>query len=165
MLASNSVRDNEELWMRMQRGAWRTLAIIPASALDSAASFAFARLLVRCGQSFGQAVELADLREIRMAQVGALLEVVDWRLQTGPRVILSTLSPEENPASVAFGRAADAAALCVTVGATSLTKARVAVSRVGRERFVGTISLAAHKGPDTQRGLLQLAPRPDELAP
>ncbi len=60
---------------------------------------------------------------------------------SGGLVIVALDSVLSNQAGIPVALAADAALLCVTMGDTELDAARRTVSLVGKDRFVGTVTV------------------------
>lgn len=129
----------ERTWFRTQTRSWRTLAIVPTDLDTADAAVGMAKLLIALGQQHEEKLSLADFRKITLARVSSFLEVADWYTNVGERLVCPTQPIDENPATIAVARAADAVLLCVSLGKTSLRSIEDTIEQIGRERFLGTV--------------------------
>lgn len=133
--------DCQRIWLGTQIRDWRTLAIVPGD--EELSSYEIASLIMALGLHHGEPIGVADLRDIGLNKVRASLEVVNFHVDRGERVVLATSTIASNLATIALARAADAAVLCVAFGSTSLALVQETVDQIGKERFIG--SLLLHK--------------------
>ncbi len=133
--------DCQRIWLGTQVQDWRTLAVVPGD--EDLSSYEIASLIMALGLHHGEPIGVADLRDIGLSKVRASLDVVDFHVDRGERVVLATSAITSNLATVALARAADAAVLCVAFGSTSLALVKETVEQIGKEHFIG--SLLLHK--------------------
>lgn len=131
--------DLERIWFRTQSREWRTLAIVPTDVETADAALGMAKLLIMLGQQHEEKIGLADFRKIAGGRVSAFLQMADWYVKTGERLVCPTQAIDENPATVAVARAADGVLLCVALGHTRVRSVEDTIEQIGRERFIGTV--------------------------
>lgn len=142
---SRSHAEYQRIWLATQSQAWRTLAIVPVD--DGVSTFEVASLITTLGVRHGEAVSVADLRDVQIGRVPAFLEVAGELVSRGQRVVFATSSITENLATIPLARAADGVVLCVSIGATSLGSIEATIEQIGKERFLGSILLKRpHRG-------------------
>jgi len=138
----------QQLWFSIQRVEWATLAIIPAGPETSALDFG--RPLYEVGKlAMGERLRLLDARTVKLSGVAPL--IVDMvtppagprstNVQWSERAMVLVESVLVQPAAVPVALAADAALLCVELGKTSMASARETLDIVGRQRFIGCVTL------------------------
>jgi hypothetical protein len=130
----------ERLWLATQRRPWRSLAVISTG--KGASMLGVARALAEVGSChLGVPVMAVDATTITLATLEA--RVSAWiEPREDPRRLLIALGPVlENPASLALAQAADAAILCLTLGASSVSEAERTIEQVGRGRLLGSVIL------------------------
>jgi hypothetical protein len=140
--------DLQRLWLGALRHAWRTLAIVPVD--PGVSTYEVASLIATLGKHHGDAVSLADVRDIRLNRVDAFLEAARELVARGERVIFATSSISENLAAIPLARGAEGVILCVSLGSTPLTAITETIAQVGKERFLGSMlvrELPASGGP------------------
>jgi len=131
--------DLERIWFRTQSREWHTLAIIPTEVETADAALGMAKLIIMLGQQHEEKIGLADFRKIAGARVSAFLQLAEWYVKTGERLVCPTQSIDENPATVAVARAADGVLLCVSLGHTRVRAVEDTIQQIGRDRFIGTV--------------------------
>jgi hypothetical protein len=87
-------------------------------------------------------ITVIDVRSVTLKDLRPRLGDVKTRTARGDMVIVAVGPVGVNPTAVAFAETADAAILCVTIGASHLADADRAIEEIGRERFLGTAVLA-----------------------
>jgi hypothetical protein len=130
--------DIQRMWLSAQALNWRSLALVPASRDVGVIrlAYAFAHLgLWNCGESIG----VADLRDLPFPNLRGPVEVINWHIRRGKRVILALRPCSNSVATVPMARSADCAILCVALGTTRIAEANETVAQVGRDHFVGTL--------------------------
>lgn len=135
----------QKLWLTLSSLDWASLALIPASAGDSATQVAEV-LLGLATDSHQIALRVLDLRKLTIKdihQVEELFREVNAHRRTNPssRAVVILSSPQENPTTTRIARQLDAAVLCVSLSESRIADADKAIEEIGRERFVGTIVL------------------------
>lgn len=139
METSLSSAEWERAWQRTQSKPWRTLAVLPADAESSDAALELAKRLVELGAEHGEDLDLANFRQIRLKRVASLLDVAEFIVSGGVRLVFATTSIEESPSAAMVARAADCVILCASLGGTRLRAVEDAVEQIGKERFLGSI--------------------------
>jgi hypothetical protein len=132
----------QQLWLATQRRAWRSLAVVSASAglptIDSA------NMLAKMAWRYsGEPTSVFDLRDVSLRLVEHQLREIAVQVAAGDRVFVALRSVTENPAAVPIARAADALILCVALGKTDMKSAHRTIDAIGRDRFLGTILVEA----------------------
>jgi hypothetical protein len=135
----------QQLWIATQRRAWRSLAVVGASAgvpvIDSANMLA--KLTWRYS---GEPTLVFDLRDVSLRLVEHQVREINVQVSVGDRVVIALRSVVENPASVPIARAADTLVLCVELGKTDAKSAQKTLDAIGRDRFLGTILVNSPRG-------------------
>jgi hypothetical protein len=134
----------QELWLRLRRSRWTTLALVPGHAGLSLAAFA---------RALGSAGTLAERSPIGVLvadgldapELSALAAELRARRDGGGLQIIALPSPLASPQSATAAMAADAAVLCFELGRTDLASARNAVERVGAGKFAGCVAVDSKK--------------------
>ena len=141
-VSPEQLRELHLLWSRVQPGAWRTLALVPADAQGSGLEVGTG--LVQAARLFGAAaaLQLVDARGLAVQQAAELTAQLAARVAAGERVLVVADSPLANPATLALMQVADAALLCAQRG-MDLARAQQTLQLCGRERFLGSVLLPA----------------------
>jgi hypothetical protein len=133
------------IWFALARMEWQTLAIVPAHADTS--TDAVAQTLTEVGRRFGEtAVRAIDAQRIADSGVRDLLVLLAQRRAAGERTIVALSSPLEYHAAIPLARAADGAILVVTLGETRMRDARKLIDGIGRDAFIGSITVDPASG-------------------
>ena len=135
-----------QLWFAVHKHEWSTLAVVPA---DPAASpLAAARALAEAGRRYrGEGlVELIDATESEPDEMRAVAATAAAAAATGAQVIVAVRSPLAQAATIGLVRHMDAALLTVPLGEASLSRTRRAIESIGRERFIGSITIRRRAG-------------------
>jgi hypothetical protein len=132
----------QQLWIALQRRPWRSLAVVSAS--KGIGTLKVANDLARIAWWYtGQPTCVFDMRDLSLRLLDHQLRDMAAQLNGGERVFVALRSSSENPTAVPLARAADAAVLCVRLGATDMRTADKTLEAVGHHRFIGTILVAA----------------------
>jgi hypothetical protein len=130
----------QKIWLSIQGRDWRSLAIVPAG--RGLSTLQVAQALVDVGwQHRGLPIGLADLRNVTLPYIDAVIDEVRAHVYGGERVLIALRSVFENPATVPIAQAADCAVLCISLGTTKIKDAKETIQQVGRPRFLGNIVL------------------------
>ena len=134
--------DWQRLWLATQERPWRTLALVPGGAgapLDSTVHIAMA--LARTGmQHMGTQIHVADATELGLSEAAELTSQVRESARSG--LVIVALAPVSlNPVTVPIAQAADCALLCVLLNYMRLAEAKQATEEIGRNHFVGAVTL------------------------
>jgi hypothetical protein len=130
----------ERLWLATQRRPWRSLAVISTG--KGASMLGVARALAEVGSChLGVPVMAVDATTITLATLEARMSAWIEPSQSSRRIVLAVGPVLESPASLALAQAADAAILCLTLGASSISEAERTIEQVGRGRLLGSVIL------------------------
>jgi hypothetical protein len=135
--------DGERIWLGTQTRPWRSLAVV--SGADGLSTYEVARLITHLGGQHGESIDLADVRDVPLNRVSAVLAVARSLVDRGDRVVFATRSIQENIAAVSCARAADCVVLCVSLGTTSIGLVEETIRLIGKESFLGSILLHPSK--------------------
>jgi len=128
----------QKIWLAIQAKDWRSLAIVPGN--QGLSTLGVAQALVDVGwQHRGLPIGLADLRNVTLPYIDAVIDEVRGHIHNGERVLIALRSPLENPAAIPIAQAADGALLCVRLGHTLIAGAEETLEQVGKGRFLGSI--------------------------
>jgi hypothetical protein len=135
----------QQLWLATQQRAWRSLAVVSASAglptIDSA------NMLAKMAWRYsGEPTSVFDLRDVSLRLVEHQLREIHVQVAAGDRVFVALRSVAENPAAVPIARASDALILCVALGKTDMKSAQRTIDAIGRERFLGSVLVEPEQG-------------------
>ena len=133
----------QKIWLSIQGKDWRSLAIVPANRGFS--TLEVARALVDVGwQHRGLPIGLADLRNVTLPYIDAVVDEVRAHVYRGERVLIALRSVFESPAALAIAQSADSALLCVSLGDTKIANAEETIQQVGQPRFLGSIIVGSN---------------------
>ena len=130
----------QQIWFAAMRRPCSSMALVPARPGTSA--LFVAEGLASVGHLHGdRPVKLIDAEKTELpevAEVGRSLAAVGDRLELA---VVVTDCPLSRPASIAVARLAEAAVLVIPLGETGFSEARRAMDLVGRDRFIGAVTL------------------------
>ncbi len=131
----------ERLWVAVLQAPWASLVVVPAG--RGVSGLAVARELAAAGSVYrGEPVEVLNAEGTRLSECRNLLGSV-----TGTAALHSLVIAVDCPllteSARLLARAAQAAVLLVPIGTTPLADARRVVEAVGRDRFLGAVTLVA----------------------
>jgi hypothetical protein len=129
--------DWQRLWIGTQSRPWRTLAVVASDQCVS--TYQVASLIAGLGLQHGQPIRMADVRNITLNRVAAILELADGVVACGERIVFAARSITENLATIPIARSADCVLLCVSLGSSSLALVEETVAQLGKERFLGSL--------------------------
>jgi hypothetical protein len=130
----------QQIWFTALRRPWSSLALVPAGPGDSAL-FA-AEALAAVGRLHGgRAIRLVDAEEAGLTDVADILESLAAIAGREELAVVAAGCPLTEAAAIPIARAADAALLVVPLGDAHFSGARRVVDLVGRDRFIGAVTL------------------------
>jgi hypothetical protein len=138
--------DWQRLWLGTQSRPWRTLAVVASD--HRVSTYQVASLIAGLGLQHGQPIRMADVRNITLNRVAAIIELADNVVAGGERIVFAARSITENLATIPIARSADCVLLCVSLGSSSLALVEETVAQLGKERFLGSLLI---KGVDKKR--------------
>jgi hypothetical protein len=131
--------DWQHVWFALERTPWSSLVLVPSQ--PDVAIMPIARSLLAVGEAYDRLpLRLIDAERADPRSATVLAQALRERVP-GARRVVAVSSPLANPAVIPIIRAADAAVLVVELGRSGLRAARRALAAVGRERFVGSITV------------------------
>ena len=130
----------QQIWFAAMQRPWSSMALVPSHPGTSALFVAEA--LAGVGRLHGnRPVKLIDAEKTELPEVtdlGQSLAAIVDRLELA---VVATDCPLSRPASIAIARMADAAVLVIPLGEARFSEARRAMDLVGRDRFIGAVTL------------------------
>lgn len=141
-LAPPHSRELLELWFKLSRRPWRSVALVPADAGGSTADTA--RALADIGRQLRDAPVTALVQEqLDFTSAGALADEIRAFASSPERgcVVVSVPPLVVEPLGTAAVQASDAVILCVDLGRARLASARRTMELVGRDRVAGCVLL------------------------
>ena len=129
----------ERIWFRTQSRVWRTLAVVPTELDTSDAAYGMAQLIIGLGARHDEKLKLADFRTTPMSRLPQFLQLADFYVGEGERLVYATQPIDENPTTVPVARSADCVLLCVSLGKSSIRDIEDVIDQIGRERFLGSV--------------------------
>ena len=134
------------LWaMLNQRQSWSSLVLVPSHEGGSAMDAARAILEVASRQEQGT-LHFLDAEGLELGVARHVVGEMRAYVEQGDRVIVLLDSIISNPVGLEVALAADRALLCVTLGSSDYTSARRTLELIGKERFVGSVTLQPPSG-------------------
>lgn len=129
------------LWSRLHRGRQLTsLVVVPAH--PGGSGMAAARAIIEVGRLQRSApMRLIDAEGLRLGGAAQVIREMNASVARGAMVVVVVDSVLANPVGLEVAMAARHALLSVTLGTTDLASARRTLEMVGRERFVGSVTL------------------------
>lgn len=137
-----SLAELQRLWFTLRKRAWASLVVVPSHAGGS--SLVLARTLADVGSAhLEKPVKLLSAEKLEAKEAARIASDMVAHATNGQLVIVAMDSVFDNPAGIAIGLAADAALLCVELGKSDLASAEKTLELLGKERFVGSITVRA----------------------
>jgi hypothetical protein len=131
----------QQVWFAARQRPWTSLVVVPAHAGTSALFVAEA--LASVGALYGdRPVQLLNAEGERLADVAARLRSLGAIVGRQELVVVAVDAPAAQAASIPIARAVEAAILVVPLGESGFAEARHTMDLVGRDRFVGAVTLA-----------------------
>ncbi|MCU0696087.1 MAG: hypothetical protein MUC96_06135 [Myxococcaceae bacterium] len=128
----------------VMRGTWQSLVVMPASPGSSATAIAEALVEVaRLARGAPAKLFVADGRE--KAGVSSLIVDMTQHLSSGGLAIVCVESVISQQSGVPIAMASDAALLVVHLGTTKVEDAENTIGIVGKQKFLGTITIESKR--------------------
>jgi hypothetical protein len=135
-------RDHEwqRLWLSVQARPWTSLAICPAgSGVSADFSLMIAVTLARTGMMhLGAPIQVADGTGVQLSSAAPFAEEVRRYRSAGERILIALAPVSENPVTLSMAQTADACLLCVLLERMATAEAKDTVTKIGKERFLGS---------------------------
>lgn len=131
----------QQLWFACLKREWSSLVVLPANPGGSSGDVA--RALAEIGRlQRGSGVHFLNAEKVDLGATSGLIIEMTSRVTKGELVIISLDSVLSNHAGIPVALAADAALLCIELGKTEVTSARRTLDLLGRDRILGSVTLA-----------------------
>jgi len=131
----------QQVWFAALRRPWSSLVLVPAHA-GTPALFA-AEALAAVGRLHGQRPSrLVNAEAAALPEVDDVVKSLGAMTGRGELAVVAVGCPLVQATSIPIARACDAGLLVVPLGESRLADARRAIDLVGRERFIGAVTLA-----------------------
>lgn len=134
------------LWaMLNQRGRWSSLVVVPSHEGGSGVQVVQAILEVANKQS-STPVHFLDAEGLELGAAQHVVAEMMAYVEQGDRVVVLLDSVVANPVGLEVALAAERALLCVSLGTSDYTSARRTLDLIGKERFLGSVTLQPTSG-------------------
>jgi len=138
--------DVRDLWLRMLRRGWKSLALVPAAPAGSTQKLA--RAICSVGAIYrGRGLPLLSASDLTLDSVNPFIYAMSrvGKSQTDQdeeeKLVVMLDSVITNPLGIAVALASDAVLLVIELGKTDERSARRTVELIGRDRFIGSVAL------------------------
>lgn len=129
-----------QLWFAALQREWSSLVVVPAAA--GVPSLFAARAIAEAGRLYrGHAVHLLDATGAGPTAATAVVAAAAELSARGEQSVVAVDWPLANHPAIHVARSADAALLLVPLGTASLADTRRTVDAVGRDRFLGSVTV------------------------
>ncbi|WNG42868.1 hypothetical protein F0U60_01250 [Archangium minus] len=134
------------LWaMLNQRGRWSSLVVVPSHEGGSGLQAAQAILEVASKQG-STPVHFLDAEGLELGAAQHVVNEMMAYVEQGDRVVVLIDSVVSNPVGLEVAQAAERALLTVALGTSDYTSARRTLDLIGKERFIGSVTLQPTSG-------------------
>ncbi|MFL5354084.1 hypothetical protein [Archangium sp.] len=134
------------LWaMLNQRGRWSSLVVVPSHEGGSGLQTAQSILEVASKQG-STPVHFLDAEGLELGAAQHVVAEMLAYVEQGDRVVVLIDSVVANPVGLEVALAAERALLTVSLGASDYTSARRTLELIGKERFLGSVTLQPSSG-------------------
>jgi hypothetical protein len=134
------------LWaMLNQRGRWSSLVVVPSHEGGSGLQAAQSILEVASKQG-STPVHFLDAEGLELGSAQHVVAEMLAYVEQGDRVVVLIDSVVANPVGLEVALAAERALLTVSLGASDYTSARRTLELIGKERFLGSVTLQPSSG-------------------
>jgi len=135
-----------QLWaMLNQRHRWSSLVVVPSHAGGSGLQAVQAILEVASRQS-STPLHFLDAEGLELGASQHVVSEMQAYVEQGDRVVVLIDSVVANPLGLEIALAAEKALLSVTLGTSDYTSARRTLDLIGKERFLGSVTLQPPSG-------------------
>ncbi len=134
------------LWAMLNaRHRWSSLVVVPSHGAGSGMQTAQAILEVGSKQG-ATPIHFLDAEGLELGSAEHVVNEMLAYVEQGDRVVVLIDSVLANPVGLEVALAAERALLCVTLGDSDITSARRTIDLIGKERFVGSVTLQPTSG-------------------
>lgn len=130
------------LWTLLtQREPWSSLVVVPAQ--PGSSGLEAGRAILSVGKQYrDKPLRLIDAEGLPPGTAVRLVRDIRAYVEQGGRVVVCIDSILSNPVGLEVALAAERALLCVPLGSTHFAAARNTLERIGKARFLGSVTLA-----------------------
>ena len=136
----------QNLWLALQKKAWRVLAVVAATPEGSSLEVANA-LVDLARDEAGEDATVLDLRDVKLRVVESEKARIEEHRTKSGLLVVALSSPDRSPAGLALARAADAAVIVVRVGETPVKTVARAADEIGRDKVLGAVVVTSKPKP------------------
>lgn len=130
----------QQLWFSLLTRKWSSLAVVPSH--PGISSLFVAQALCDVGKLHRQKpVHLVNAEGVHLVDASSFIDSLGDVAARGDIALVAVDSPLENQAAIPISRSAEAALLVVPLGESTFRNAQRTVELLGRERFIGSITL------------------------
>jgi hypothetical protein len=134
------------LWaMLNQRHRWSSLVVVPSHEGGSGVQ-AVQAILEVAGRQSSTPLHFLDAEGLELGASQHVVSEMQAYVEQGDRVVVLIDSVVANPLGLEVALAAERALLCVTLGTSDYTSARRTLDLIGKERFLGSVTLQPSSG-------------------
>jgi hypothetical protein len=132
--------DWQKLWLACQRVEWRSLALLPSGEMPAEFTLEIAVALMRIGSiHLDVPIRIADGTAVPLPYLSQFLSEMNALAKAGDRVLVALSPLRDSPTSMALAEASDRVLLCVPLGASKVSDAKLAVAEIGPQKFLGSV--------------------------
>jgi hypothetical protein len=131
----------QQIWFAALRRPWSSLVLVPAH--PGATALFIADALVAVGRLHGERpVRLVNAEGAELPDVANILKSLGAIVERQELAVVAVDCPLSEAAAIPIARTAEAAILVLPLGESGFLDARRAIDLVGRDRFIGAVTLA-----------------------
>jgi hypothetical protein len=127
------------LWTTLtQRERWSSLAVVPAQ--PGTSGLAVGRAIVSVGNQYRERpARLINAEGLRPGAASRMVRDIRAYVERGEMILICIDSIITNPVGLEVALAAERALLCVPLGSTEFSAARLTLERIGKARCLGSV--------------------------
>jgi hypothetical protein len=133
------------LWTLLtQREKWSSLVVVPAQ--PGTSGLAAGRAIVSVGNQYRERpIRLINAEGLRPGAASRMVRDIRASVEQGGMIVTCIDSIITNPVGLEVALAAERALLCVPLGSTQFSEARLTLERIGKARFLGSVCTQAKR--------------------
>jgi hypothetical protein len=134
------------LWAMLNaRHRWSSLVVVPSH--EGGSGLQTAQAILEVGSRQGTTpIHFLDAEGLELGSAQHVVNEMLAYVEQGDRVVVLIDSVVSNPVGLEVALAAERALLCVTLGDSDFSSARRTLDLIGKERFVGSVTLQPTSG-------------------
>ena len=131
------------VWFAFAQQNWTSMVLVPSH--PDVSVLAVARALANAGRAYAEPnLALIEAEHVPPSRVQGIIADVSARTALDQRTIVAVASPIDDNSAVPIIRGCDVAVMVVPLGDTPMATARKTIALVGRNSFLGAITISAH---------------------